>query len=135
MRLDAQEPGRIGEHRPRVWLCEALTFQDLQEYEGVTACHVAIALAVSRRVPELTPAIDHLLRRAAADSQLKSFARNQVCRARVLRHIKRVLVAHIDHSRADLDRPRPRTNRRKQRERRTELARKMVNAEVRAVGA
>ncbi len=112
MRLEAQQPGRIGKHRPRVGLREAFTFQELQEHLGVAACHVTIALALSRRIPEVAPAIDHLLRRAAADPQLKPSARNQVCRARVLRHIQRVLVAHVDHGRADLDRPRPRANRR-----------------------
>ena len=67
--------------------------------------------------------------------ELQPAARDDVRRARVLRHVQRILVAHVDDGRADLDRARSRADRRKQRKRRTELAREMVHAEVRAVGA
>ena len=135
MRLDAQQPGRIREHRPRVRLREPLALEHLEEHLRVAARHVGVALALGGRVAEVTPAVDHLLRRAAADPELQPAARNEVCRARVLRHVQRVLVAHVDDGRADLDRARPRADGREQRERRAELAREMVHAEVRAVGA
>ena len=90
---------------------------------------------VRGRVAEVAPAVDHLLRRAAADPELQPAAGDEVRRARVLGHVQRVLVAHVDHGGADLDRARPRADGRKQRERRAELAREMVHAEVRAVGA
>ena len=135
MRLDAQQPGRIGEHRPRVGLGEPVAFEHVEEHLGVTAGHVGIALALRGRVAEVAPAVDHLLRRAAADPQLQPAAGDEVRRAGVLGHVQRVLVAHVDDGRADLDCARPRADRRKQRKRRAELAREMVHAEVRAVGA
>ena len=61
MWLDAQQPGRIGEHRPRVGLCEALALEHFEEDLGVAAGHVGARLAVLRRVAEIAPAIDHLL--------------------------------------------------------------------------
>ena len=101
----------------------------------MTARHVGVALAVRGRVAEVAPAVDHLLRRAAADPELQPAAGDDVRRAGVLSHVQRVLVAHVDHGRPDLDRARSRADGRKQRERRAELAGEMVHAEVRAVGA
>ena len=65
--------------------------------------HVGVALPLRRRVAEVAPAIDHLLGRAAADAELQPAAGDEVGRARVLRHVERVLVAHVDDRRADLD--------------------------------
>ena len=58
---DAQEPGWIGKHGPRGQL-EKPWHLWVKERLGVTACQIAIALAVGRRVPEVPPAIDDLLR-------------------------------------------------------------------------
>ena len=114
---------------------EPLASQNLERDLGVLARHVGIAVAVGRRVTEVPPAIDHLLGRAAADPQLKPATRDQISRPGVLGEVQRVLVAHVDHGGTDLDPRRPRADRREQRERRAELSREMVNAEVRAVGA
>jgi hypothetical protein len=88
-----------------------------------------------RLVAEVSPALDHLLRRAAADPELEAAAGYEVGRAGVLGHVERVLVAHVDDRRADLDPAGTRADRRQQRKRRAELPREMVHAEVRAVGA
>ena len=101
----------------------------------MTPRHVGIGLTLLRHVAEVAPAVDHLLRRPTADAELEPTARDQVGGARVLCHVQRILVAHVDHGRADLDLFRARAYRREQRERRAELSREMVHAEVRAVGA
>ena len=60
------------------------------------ARHVGVRLAFGWRVAEVPEAIDDLLGRAAADPQLQATARDEVGRARVLDHVQRVLVAHVD---------------------------------------
>ena len=65
--------------------------------------HVCVVLALGRAVAKIAPAIDHLLGRAAADSQLQPSAGDEIGRAGVLRHIERVLIPHVDDCRADLD--------------------------------
>src|SRR5204863_9627032 len=87
------------------------------------------------RVTEVAPTVDHLLRRSTADAELKPAARDQVGGTRIFDHVERVLVAHVDDGRADLDLLRARTHRGEQGERRAELAREVVHPEVRAVGA
>ena len=101
----------------------------------MTAGHVGVGLALLRRVAEVAPAVDHLFRRASADAELEAAAGDQVGGARVLRHVQRVLVAHVDDGGADLDLARARADRREQRERRAELTREVMHAEVRAVRA
>ena len=54
--------------------------------------------------------------------ELQPAARDQVGRAGVLRHVERVLVAHVDDGGADLDAARPRADRGEQRERRARAA-------------
>ena len=95
--------------------------------------HVGVGLAFGRRVTEVAPAVDHLLGRAAADAELQASAADDVGRAGVLRHVQRVLVAHVDDRGADLDAPGPRADRGQQRERRAELARIVMDAEECAV--
>ena len=87
------------------------------------------------RVAEIAPAVDHLLGRAAADAELQPAAGDEVGGAGVLGHVERVLVAHVDHGRADLDPAGARADRGEQRERRAELAGEVVDAEIGAVGA
>lgn len=96
---------------------------------------MSASLAVGRPVAEIAPAIDHLLGRAAADAELEAPAGDEIGRACVLRHIQRVLVAHVDHGRADLDLAGPGADRGQQRKGRGELAREMVHAEIGAIGA
>ena len=99
------------------------------------ASHVSVRLAFLRLVAEVSPAVDHLLRRAAADPELEPAAGDEVGRARVLGHVERVLVAHVDDRGADLDPAGARAHGGQQRERRAQLPREVVHAEVRAVGA
>ncbi len=90
---------------------------------------------LGRRVTEIAPALDHLLGRAATDAELQASAGDEVGRAGVLRHVERVLVAHVDDRGADLDPLGPRADGRQQRERRAELAGEVMHAEVGAVRA
>src|SRR4029079_10789493 len=92
-------------------------------------------LAFLRCVTEVAPAVDDLLRRAAADAELEPAAGDQVRGARVLGHVERVLLALVDHGGADLDFRRTRADGRKQRERRAELTREVMHAEIRSVAA
>ncbi len=55
--------------------------------------------------------------------------------AGVLGHVERVLVAHVDNRRADLDAAGFRSDRSQQRKRRSQLARKMMDAKIGAVRA
>ena len=99
----------------------------------MAARHVGVGLALRGRDAKVTPAFDDLLGRAAADAKLQTPACDEVGRAGVFRHVQRVLVAHIDNRRADLDALRPGADRREERERRAQLAREVVHAEVRPV--
>ena len=135
MRLEAQEARRIGEHRPRIGLSESLAAEKLEKRLRMTPAHVGVALALVRAVAEMAPAVDHLFGRAAADAELQPAAGDEVGGARVLDHVERVLVAHVDDGGADLDALRPRADRRQEREGRSELAGEMMDAEIGAVRA
>src|SRR6185437_7703796 len=86
-------------------------------------------------ITEMTPAIDHLFGRASGDAELQPSARDQIGGARVLDHVKRVLVPHVDHGGADLDAVSLCSYCREQRKRRGKLAGKMVDAKIGAVRA
>ena len=88
-----------------------------------------------RRVAEVAPAVDHLFGRAARDAELQAAAGDEVGGAGVLRHVERVLVAHVDDRGADLDALGARAAGGEQRERRAELAGEVMDAEIGAVGA
>ena len=135
MRLRAEQPGRVREHRRGVGLGEPDPGEGLEEDLGVLARHVGVGLALGRRVAEVAEAVDDLLGRAAADPELEAAAGDEVGGPGVLDHVQRVLVAHVDDGRADLDALRPGADRREQRERRRELLGEVVDAEVGAVGA
>ena len=109
--------------------------QQLEEDLGVAPGHVGVGLALRRGVAEIAPAVDHLLGRAAADAELQAPAGDEVGGARVLGHVERVLVAHVDDGRADLDAAGLGADRRQQRERRGELAGEVVHPEIGAVRA
>ena len=105
-----------------------------EEDVRVLAGHVGVGLALGRHVAEVAEAVDDLLRRAAADPELEATAGDEVGGAGVLDHVQRVLVAHVDDRRADLDPLGPGTDRRQERERRRELLGEVVDPEVGPVG-
>lgn len=88
-----------------------------------------------RRVAKVAPAVDHLLGRAPADAELQAAAGDEVGSARILRHVERVLVAHVDDRGADLDALGLGADGRQQRERRAELAGEVMHPEIGPVGA
>ena len=135
MRLDAQQPRRVGEHRPRVRFGEARALQHIEEDLGLLPRHRGVVRPLRRRVAEIAVAVDHLLRRAARDAELQPPAGDEVGGAGVLGHVERVLVAHVDDRRAELDPLGPRPARREQRKRRAELPGEMMHPEIGAVGA
>jgi len=51
---------------------------------------------------EISPAIDYLLGRASTDTELQASAGDEIGGTGVLGHVERVLIAHVDHGRADL---------------------------------
>ncbi len=106
-------PGGFGNIGLRVRPREALALQHLEEHLGVAPRHLGIAHPLGRRVTEVAPAVDHLFGRAAADAELQAPAGDQVGGAGVLRHVHRVLVAHVDDRGADLDPLGPRAARRR----------------------
>ena len=135
MRLEAQKAGRIGKHRTRIGLGKALPCRSSRNTSAWLARHVGIALAFRRSEAEIAPAVDDLLGRAAADAKLQAAAGDQVGSARILGHVERVLVAHVDDGGADLDAPGARPDRGQQRKGRSQLAGEMMHAEIGAVGA
>src|SRR4249920_1402910 len=135
MGLEAQQPRRIGKHGPRVGFRKARALQPFEEHFSVTPRHVGRRLAVTRRIAEIPPAVDHLFRRSAADAQLQTPTSDDVRGTRILGHVHRVFVAHVDDGGPDLNRLRARADGGEERERRAELACEVVHAEVRAVEA
>jgi hypothetical protein len=133
MRFDAQQAGRVLEQRPRVGLRETLAAQHVEQNFGVASAHVGIALVLGRTVAKIAPSVDHLLGRSAADAELQASAGYEVGGAGILRHVERVLVAHVDDRRADFDAAGLGAHSSEQREGRGELAGEMVNAEIRTV--
>jgi hypothetical protein len=69
----------------------------------------------------MAPAVDDLLRRPPADTQLKPAAGNEVRGTGILHHVPMVLVTHVDDGRADLDGAGPRADRGEEGKRRAEL--------------
>ena len=62
VRLDAQQARWVWKHRPRAGLREALAAQHLEQHLGVAPAHIGIVHAFGRRVTEVAPAVDDLLR-------------------------------------------------------------------------
>ena len=95
MRLDAQQPRRI-KHRSRVRLRKTsplIRSSNTSAWRRAMSASLCPAMACSRSAAT----VDHLLRRAAADPELQPAAGDDVRRARVLHHVERVLIAHVDH--------------------------------------
>ena len=128
--LEAQEPGRIGKHRARVGLRETFPIEKLEKRLSVAPSHGRIVFAFIEPMTKVTPSIDHLLGRAAADSQLQARASDEIGRTRVFRHVVRILIPHVDDGRSDLDLLGFCANRGEQRKRGGELPREMMNPEV-----
>ena len=105
------------------------------EQRRVRAGEVGVGLPSARHVAERLGAAQRGLGRAAADAELQPPAADQVGGRGLLGHVERVLVAHVDDAGADLDAARARADRGQQRERRGELPREVVHADVRAVEA
>src|SRR5262245_15358276 len=135
MRLESKQPGRVGKHRPWIRSRESFSFQQLEKHFGMTPAHVRVGASFWWFVPEVTPPVDDLFWRAAADPELEPPVADQIGRAGVLDHVKRVFVPHVDDSGADLDAACLGTNRCEQWERRRELPSKVVDAKVCAVRA
>src|SRR4051794_5937895 len=83
----------------------------------------------------MAPTIDDLFRRATAQPELEPSGADQVGGARLLGHVERVFVAHVDHRGAELDPARPGAHRREQRKGGGELASEMMDATIGAVRA
>ena len=98
------------------------------------AGHVGVGPALGRHVAEVPEAIDDLLGRTAADPELQATARDEVGGTGILDHVQRVLVAHVDDGRPDLDAPGASADRRQERERRRKLLGEVVDPEVGTVG-
>jgi hypothetical protein len=112
-----------------------LTLDYVKKDLSMTARHLGMCLAVCRRITEVAPSVDHLLRRSPADAELKPAARDSVCRPGILRHVERVLVPHVDDRCADLDPGRTRADGREKRKRRAELLGEVMDTVVGTVGA
>src|SRR5215218_6814697 len=134
MRLEPKQSGRVGKHRPWIRSRESLSFQKLEKNLGVMPTQVRVGSALRWRVAEVTPPFDDLLGGAAADPELQPAVADQVGGARVLDHVERILVPHVDHARPDLDAARSGADGREQRERRRELLGEVMYAKVCAVG-
>src|SRR3984885_8064733 len=80
-----------------------LASQQVEEDLRTKPAHVDVTLALSPAVAETAPSADHLLGRAPTDSKLEASASDEVDRSRILDHVERVLVAHVDDRRANLD--------------------------------
>jgi hypothetical protein len=117
----------------RIGFGKTLAAQEVEKDLGVASPHVGVALTLGRLIAEIAPPIDHLLGRAAADAELQPSSGDEIGRARVLRHVERILVAHVDHRRADFDAAGLRTDGREQRKRRGKLAREMMDSKIGAV--
>ena len=101
--LEAQQAGRVRKHRARVGLGEALAKQQFEEDLGVAPSHISVGHTLRRHVAEVVEAIDHLLGRTPTNAELQTTASDEIGGARILRHIHRILITHVDNRGADLD--------------------------------
>ena len=116
---------------------EALALQHLEEHLGVCSRAMSASVVALGRARNRSSASRRST--CSGDPRLMPSCRRppeiRSAAPGVLRHVERVLVAHVDHAGADLDAAGPRADRGEQRERRGELLGEVVHAEVRAVGA
>ena len=134
VRLKRGEPGGFGNMGRGLGWAKPLPLSNCRKTSACGApCRRPSPLR--RCVAEMAPAVDHLLWRATADTELQTSAADEVGSACVLEHVERVLVAHVDDAGADLDPLGTRADSRQQRKRRAELTGEMVDAKIRPVRA
>src|SRR5438552_1493345 len=68
--LESEQARRVGKHGARIGLGKSLALQELEEGFGMPPTEVRIILPRSQLIAEMTPAIDDLLGRTAADAEL-----------------------------------------------------------------
>ena len=100
---------------------------------GPEQCSLLARLVVVDRVAECLGSVPGGLGGAATDAELEPAAGEEVRRGGFLRHVERVLVAHVDHAGADLDPARLDADRSQKGEGRGELAREVMDAHERPV--
>ncbi|BCZ82748.1 hypothetical protein PTKU64_64230 [Paraburkholderia terrae] len=76
----------------------------------------------------MAPSIDNLFARASANAELQPSASYQIGCAGVFRHVERILVAHVDNTRSNLDRARPGADCGEKGKRRRKLLSEMMDA-------
>src|SRR3954467_2541427 len=133
MRFEPKQPGRVREHWPRIGLGEPISFQKLEKNLRMTTAQIRVSSTFWRRVAEVTPTFDDLLRRAATDPELEPAIADQVSRTRILDHIEGILVPHVDDGRSNLDAARPGADRCEKRKGRCKLLCEVMDAKVRAI--
>jgi hypothetical protein len=106
-----------------------------QERLGLAPGAVRVGLALGVDVAERLGPAQRDLRRPAADPELEPPAADQVGGRRLLGHVERVLVAHVDDRGADLDPAGAGGDGRQQRERGGQLALEVMHADERSVHA
>ena len=128
LRLDGEH--RVAGPAARIGVDDAVAGDRSAEERGLLARLVRVD-----GVAERLGAAPGGLGRAAADAELEPAAGEQIRSGSGLRHVQRVLVAHVDDARPDLDPARLDTDRSQERERRGELAREVVDADECSVDA
>ena len=135
MGFQTQQAGRVWKHGSWIRLGEALAAQQVEKDLRMTPSHVCVTLTLGWLITKISPSVDHLFGRASADAQLQTSASDEIGGPGVLGHIEWVLVAHVDHCRADLDAAGFHADGREERERRSKLAGEVMDPEIGAVGA
>ncbi len=70
VRLDPEQPRRVGKHRPGVRLGEPLAVEDLEKEPRVLASHVGVVGALGWDVAEVAVPVDDLFRGTTANAEL-----------------------------------------------------------------
>jgi hypothetical protein len=135
MGLESKQSWGVGKHWSWIGSSEAFSSQKVEKDVGILPAEVGIGTPFGRRVAKVAPTLDHLLWGTAADPELQAAVADQVSRSRILDHVERIFVSHVDHGCSDFDPARSASDRREQREGGGELPRKVMHAKVCAVSA
>ena len=73
-RFETQKARWVREHGLRTGLGKPLPLQQFEEDLAIAPPHVGVGFAFGRRITEVAPALDHLLRRATANAELEPAA-------------------------------------------------------------
>ncbi len=133
LRLDGQAAADPG--AGRVGVRDGRAADRGQERLGLAPGAVRVGLALGVDVAERLGPAQRDLRRSPAHPELQPPAADQVGGRRLLGHVERVLVAHVNDRGADLDPASAGGDRRQQRERGGQLALEVMHADERAVHA